>query len=81
MDDYCRWKKVIHGTIDGCSRLIVYLNCCNNNLASSVLDLFLKAIETYGCSLRVRGDRGVENTQVADKGLRDFGESFILAVQ
>jgi len=57
---------VIHGAVDGYSRLIVYLNCCNNNLASSVLDLFLKATETYGCPLHVRGDRGVENTQVAD---------------
>ena len=66
MDGYCRWKMVIHGAVDGYSRLIVYLNCCNNNLASSVLDLFLKATETYGCPLHVRGDRGVENTQVAD---------------
>lgn len=57
---------VIHGGIDGYSRLIVYLSCCNNNLAESVLELFLKAVQAYGNPLRVRGDRGVENTQVAD---------------
>ena len=62
----CRWKLVIHGGIDGHSRLIVYLNCCNNNLADSVLELFLQAVQIYGCPLRVRADRGCENTKVAD---------------
>ena len=64
---------VIHGAIDGYSRLIVYLKCCNNNLAETVLDLFLKAVQACGCPLRVRGDRGVENTQVADYMINQGG--------
>ena len=32
-----RWRFVIHGGIDGFSRLIVYLSCATNNYASTVL--------------------------------------------
>ena len=62
----CRWKLVIHGGVDGYGRMIVYLCCSNNNTADSVFDLFTKAVETFGCSLRVCADRGSENTKVAD---------------
>ena len=64
---------VIHGAIDRYSRLIVYLNCCNNNLAEIVLDLFLKVVQACSCPLHVRGDRRVENTQVADYMINQGG--------
>ncbi|KAG8918181.1 hypothetical protein FRC02_002558 [Tulasnella sp. 418] len=59
------WGIVIHGFIDGYSRLITGLKASNNNHASTVLDLFLKASSQYGVPSRLRGDHGVENVQVA----------------
>ena len=52
-----RWRFVIHGGIDGFSRLIVYLSCATNNYASTVLALFLAAVQRYGWSSRVRSDK------------------------
>ena len=60
-----RWRIVIHGGIDGHSRLIVYLGASDNNKSSTVLDLFLKATEQYSWPSRVRADYGGENIEVA----------------
>jgi len=56
---------VIHGFIDGYSRLITGLCASNNNLAQTVLDVFLAAASVYGVPSRLRGDHGTENLRVA----------------
>ena len=60
-----RWKLVIHGAIDGYSRLIVFMSCSNNNKASTVFSQFLKAVNEYGLPSRIRTDKGGENIDVA----------------
>ncbi|PIK57985.1 hypothetical protein BSL78_05073 [Apostichopus japonicus] len=60
-----RWRFVIHGCVDGYSRVITYLRCATNNLAATVFRLFQEATNSYGLPSRVRTDMGVENTEVA----------------
>ena len=61
---------VIHGGIDGYSRMIVFLQLSNNNCSSTVMKLFHSAIEMYGLPSRVRCDKGGENVQVSEYMLR-----------
>ena len=60
-----RWKIVIHGAIDGFSRLITYLHASSNNRAETVLSAFLHAVDEFGLPSRVRSDKGSENVLVA----------------
>ena len=53
-----RWGIVIHGFIDGYSRLITGLRASDNNMGNTVLDIFLQAAEIYGVPSRLRGDHG-----------------------
>ena len=62
---HIQWGIVIHGFIDGYSRLITGLRASDNNGAQTVLDLFLHATRQYGVPSRVRGDHGTENLYVA----------------
>ena len=68
------WRFVIHGGIDGYSRLIVYLRCGNNNRASTVLSLFRQSIVTWGLPSRVRADDGGENIAVGDLMIQYRGD-------
>lgn len=69
-----RWRLVTHCGIDGFSRLVVYLGCSSNNRASTLYDLFLKAVGLYGLPSRIRCDQGGENVHVARHMLRHRGE-------
>ena len=64
---------VTHAGIDGFSRLIVYLKCSTNNRASTVYELFLKAVNKYHLPSRVRSDEGGENVLVAQHMLERRG--------
>ena len=68
-----RWRIVTHGGIDGYSRLIVFLHSSNNNKASTVYSLFLKAVEQYSLPSRVRSDQGRENIMIAHHMLERRG--------
>lgn len=68
-----RWRFVVHGGVDGFSRLVVYLNVAGNNRASTVLQSFIAAVEQYGLPSRVRSDKGGENADVAEFMIRSRG--------
>ena len=61
-----KWGFVIHGCIDGFSRLIVFLKCATNNKSQTVKDLFIDATERYGIPSRIRTDHGAENVLIWD---------------
>ncbi|XP_067098396.1 uncharacterized protein [Osmerus mordax] len=59
-----RWRIVIHGGIDGFSRLVVFLKASNNNRSDIVMDLFSEAVAQFGVPSRVRCDYGGENNAI-----------------
>ena len=61
-----RWKIVIHGGIDGFSRLITYIRASANNRAETALQAFQMGVTQYGLPSRVRTDRGGENVGIGE---------------
>jgi hypothetical protein len=61
-----RYRIVIHGGIDGCTRLLVFLTASDNNRKETVLRSFLAASAMYGLPSRIRVDKGGENNDVRD---------------
>ena len=59
-----RWRMVVHGGIDGYSRMIVYLAYSTNNKSLTAYKLFKEATEEFGVPSRVRSDKGRENVLV-----------------
>nr|XP_040023923.1 uncharacterized protein LOC120812185 [Gasterosteus aculeatus aculeatus] len=53
-----RWRFVVHGGLDGFSRLVVYLTVAGNKRAHMVLQSLIAAVEQYGLPSRVRSDKG-----------------------
>ena len=52
---------MVHGAIDGFSRMIPYLGCSTNNCASTVFSLFQDGVSKFGLPDRVRSDHSGEN--------------------
>lgn len=52
---------VIHGGIDGFSRLVTFLHGSNNNRSTTVFDLLTNASRKFGIPSRIRVDHGTEN--------------------
>ena len=65
---------VIHAFIDGYSRTVTCIRASTNNLAVTMLDVFLTGTAVYGTPSRVRGDRGGENVEVARHMFRVRGQ-------
>lgn len=61
----CQVVLVVHGGVDGYTRIPVYLHAGTNNRPQTVTDLFTRAIEEYGLPSRVRSDKGGENVGVS----------------
>lgn len=60
------FRLCVHGGIDGFSSAITFLECTDNNRATTVLNLFSRAVARYGFPLHIRTDHGGENVLMAD---------------
>ena len=67
------YRFIIHGGIDGFSRLIVFLRASTNNLSSTVFECFREAVDQYNLPSRVRTDLGLENIEVGRFMLQSRG--------
>ncbi|KAF7366208.1 Integrase catalytic domain-containing protein [Mycena venus] len=67
------WGFYIHGCIDGHSRKMIYLHCCNNKRSATVEALWMAAITRYGWPSRGRGDFGRENNGVERRMVAHWG--------
>ena len=58
------WKIVVHGGIDGFSRMVTFMKAVDNNRSETVLEAFSDAVSAYGWPSRVRSDYRKENWEV-----------------
>ena len=68
-----KWRLVVHGCVDGFSRIPVFLSCSTNNRAATVYSHFVKAVQEWGLPSRVRCDQGSENVDVVKHMLSSRG--------
>lgn len=68
-----RWHIIIAGGIDGFSRMVTFLECLENNKAETLLRCFLDGVRKFGLPRRVRSDKGLENTAIADHMIQQRG--------
>lgn len=61
-----QWRLVIHGAIDGFSRLIVYLECTDNNRAATVVSIFKKVFYNLVCLYKYDQTMGVRTLMYGD---------------
>ena len=54
-----QWGFVLHGDIDGYSRLITFLHCSANNKAETAVSLFEQVLEIYGLHSRVTREQKI----------------------
>ena len=63
---FIRCNFIVAAGIDGFSQVVTYLNCLSNNKAETILICFEGAIRKYGLPHKVRSDKGMENSKVAE---------------
>ena len=68
-----RWRVIVHGCIDGYSRMIIYLFCANYNKSDTVLERLVRATTEYGLPSCVWSEKGSENFGVCEYMLRRRG--------
>lgn len=68
-----KWRMVIHGAIDGFTRMITFMNLSTNNRATTVHEGFMVATEEFGWPIRIRTDFGGENELVWQEMLERNG--------
>ncbi|CAC5395567.1 unnamed protein product [Mytilus coruscus] len=56
---------VIHGGIDGFSRMVTFINLALDNKAATALEPFVQGCQEFGVPSRVRTDHGRENLDIA----------------
>nr|CAH0099254.1 unnamed protein product [Daphnia galeata] len=61
-----KYGFIIHGAIDGYSKLILYIFLENNNNSETVVGIFEKSVEEWGYPVSVRSHLGGKNVLVAD---------------
>ena len=49
-----RWRFVVHGGIDGYSRVLTFLNLSQDNKANTVLQHFKRGVVEWGLPVAVR---------------------------
>ena len=73
MHKLIRYGFIVHGCIDGFSRLVIWMGLSTNNRATTQQRLFRHAVKQYGYPSRMRGDLGGENFLVADEMIEKRG--------